>query len=511
MMTTSRKHYLCAFILLLIDTMGSVESLNDTELKQMTEKELFLTNQNEDVEILNEGMECWSHCHNHQGPCPSWCGSYGMCCTKNPYWKDKSKGCDGTFGGSWRHECVYSDAILCLNDKESPCSFDNESSCEQSSILVNISSLEGDHYLNHEIWCPYISDDCYYRWESTFGFWFGVIKTVIVIIGILMNILFCFILSRKQLRNVFNSLLIALAIFDTLFLILESTEKDYLSVSWNSGVLSQIQILLFPKLLYPLRRIVFFSSMYMTVAISLERYIAVTCPISLHLQLKNDKKAQIIRFLKYFVTVFVASIVVTIPNFFESEAIYNNTTQLLELEFTIYTHTPENSRVFVDMVALIATSVLPFATIMYLNARTYRVIFLRRKKQNVITENTQNLSDSRNSCQNLRRHMVSDEGIQTAEEKLYIIFLFISILFLICHLPRFVLDFDMIINNKKFSQCAKAGFTIYYHSQIWDYSMSHIDSFLVIINSSLNSAIYCLYSSRYRAQMKQSLACFRMF
>ena len=154
MMTTLRNLYFCAAIILVIATFGSAESLNNTKLERLTEKELFLSNQNKDVEILNEGMECWSHCHNHQGPCPNWCGNYGMCCTKNPYWKDRSRGCDGTFGGSWRHECVYSNVILSLNDTESQRTFDNDYSCEQSSILVNVSSLEGEDYIDHVIWCP---------------------------------------------------------------------------------------------------------------------------------------------------------------------------------------------------------------------------------------------------------------------------------------------------------------------------------------------------------------------
>ena len=55
--------------------------------------------------IENEGMDCWSGCNNKQGPC-EWCGSMGFCCTKKNSWNDTSNGCDGTFGGASRHECV---------------------------------------------------------------------------------------------------------------------------------------------------------------------------------------------------------------------------------------------------------------------------------------------------------------------------------------------------------------------------------------------------------------------
>lgn len=57
--------------------------------------------------------DCLIHCNNRQGLCV-WCGSGGMCCTKKPGWLDTSNGCDGTFGGESKHECVQrAGKILC--------------------------------------------------------------------------------------------------------------------------------------------------------------------------------------------------------------------------------------------------------------------------------------------------------------------------------------------------------------------------------------------------------------
>jgi len=84
-----------------------VSALNDTTLP--------LIIRNDIVEARNQGMECWNHCHQQQGPCPVWCGKHGMCCTMNPFWNDKSNGCDGTFGGAWRNQCVYGEVKLCMN------------------------------------------------------------------------------------------------------------------------------------------------------------------------------------------------------------------------------------------------------------------------------------------------------------------------------------------------------------------------------------------------------------
>jgi len=52
----------------------------------------------------NLGKDCWKKCDQRQGHC-NWCGSEGFCCTSKNGWTDFSNGCDGTFGGSTRHEC----------------------------------------------------------------------------------------------------------------------------------------------------------------------------------------------------------------------------------------------------------------------------------------------------------------------------------------------------------------------------------------------------------------------
>ena len=51
------------------------------------------------------GDECFNKCGGKQGPC-DFCGAGRLCCRKNHY--DKTKGCDGTFGGQNQHECVHS-------------------------------------------------------------------------------------------------------------------------------------------------------------------------------------------------------------------------------------------------------------------------------------------------------------------------------------------------------------------------------------------------------------------
>ena len=56
-------------------------------------------------ELENGGKDCWNVCHTQYpwagGKC-DWCGKDGWCCKKGTI----GNGCDGTFGGSFNHQCA---------------------------------------------------------------------------------------------------------------------------------------------------------------------------------------------------------------------------------------------------------------------------------------------------------------------------------------------------------------------------------------------------------------------
>ena len=75
----------------------------------------------------------------------------------------------------------------------------------------------------------------------------GIIQTPIAIVGILGNSLACLVLASKEMRNSFNLMLIALAVFDSGYLfgsILESFRKSFHLATW-------LHTLLFPQFLFP--------------------------------------------------------------------------------------------------------------------------------------------------------------------------------------------------------------------------------------------------------------------
>ena len=251
----------------------------------------------------------------------------------------------------------------------------------------------------------------------------------------------------------------------------------------------------------------FCSSIFMTVSISLERYIAVTDPIRLHLEVRNDKEAQVKRFLRYLVPVFVLSIIVNIPKFFEATANYNDSTKSLQIDVTSLRHNPDYIFYYIGITKIIVTLIIPFTMVIYLNAKTYKMIYIRRNHQKAASAKTERLNDNENRKPLiLRTHIASQKEKHSSEEKLFVIFSSISLLFLVCNLPRFIQYLGEAIFQKKAVECTEAGYS---EAPVWVIQFGEISNLFLTINSSLNSAIYCLLSRKYRSQAKNALTCIK--
>ena len=379
----------------------------------------------------------------------------------------------------------------------------NELSCKFGSIHINISASKNPFNTTYEIWCPYKNEYCTQLLDTS-SFWFeGIIATMIGFLGILMNTIFCYVLSRKEIRNVFNFLLIALAIFDNTYLICQSLEAFRLHFSMTS----QIYILLVPKIFYPLRRISFCSSMFMIIAISTERYFAVNRPISIHLNTRYDRKQQMKRVLKYVLPVFISSVIICLPSFFSTTTYYDDDLKLFQLRRkNKFTQSP-NYGVY-SLIRLLIGVIIPFSLILYLNVKTYGIIRKSRKTQassNLKNDNAIRMkNEDTESPFILRRHLALTSMEKSSEEKLSIIFLAISLIFVVCHFPRAVIHFYDIIAAGKYLDCTNAGYS---GSPVWYRFVYDIGQIFAAINSSINSAVYCVFSSKFREQAKKSLRC----
>ena len=105
-------------------------------------------------------------------------------------------------------------------------------------------------------------------------------------LGVRANILAILVFCKKSFKSNFNNLLIALAVFDLLFLVVcitESVRRTFedpvANSSSYSGMATKIHHHLFPYFLYPLHNILLTCSIFMTISISIERYLAIFHPL----------------------------------------------------------------------------------------------------------------------------------------------------------------------------------------------------------------------------------------
>ncbi len=156
------------------------------------------------------------------------------------------------------------------------------------------------------------------EFEEEFSYWVeGVWLIAVAVTGIVANTLGSVILCQRSMRNSFNLLLVALAVYDNTYLIgaiLDSFRKPL------GHLMTDVHVYMFPYFLYPLHMMAMTGSIVMTVAIALERYWAVHYPIN-YSQAMNDSRALRKRMIKYLVPVTVFSIVWNVTKFFEIDII----------------------------------------------------------------------------------------------------------------------------------------------------------------------------------------------
>ena len=144
------------------------------------------------------------------------------------------------------------------------------------------------------------------------------IITIVSVFGILMNATGIYILSiTKSMKNTFHFLLIGLYCYDTSFLISHIFLNINLKYNRYHGILLKIGTR-FIKLLYSAA---FNASIFMIVAISHERFIAMRYPL-VHHQLMESKRNRRFHFLKYFLPILVLSIFLVIPEYMKFEFVW---------------------------------------------------------------------------------------------------------------------------------------------------------------------------------------------
>lgn len=370
--------------------------------------------------------------------------------------------------------------------------------------------------------------------QKLHGYWVQSVASIIVSIsGSVLNVITITILSNVELKRLFfNKLLICLTIFDIFFLLNSIYESFRLHITGTDYCSLQGHVLFF---LFPMRKIVMCCSIYMTLVLTFERYLAVARPIAHRNRSIGSSEGK--RVLKYVSPVIFFSIIFHIPTFF---AFMLQTAEVapthgwhpyyghpdFNLSMTLNSITNETkitderfqsinitcivatklrqSQSFIlwykNVANFVVTGAIPFIGLACLNCKIFHIIQASTKEQANLTVASRHISTS--NGQNGQKNQKSEELRQA------IVLFGIVIAFFVCHVLRIILNIEEIITLKDWEETERKAHEankLCGGMQFWVLITTDWSHFLLQINSSINFFIYCFFGKQFKKVLKEKL------
>jgi len=381
----------------------------------------------------------------------------------------------------------------CITD----CSILNQTTCLPASpkprTIVN-------YHLDYEgLW---EEDGCYntslyqktehYHTYQQFSTAMSVTMIVVAGLGLLGNTFSVFVLARREMRNCFNNILIALNICDSLHLIFAIMD----AVRNSFGELYPAHLLhIFPYIHYPFYRISLCASIFLIISVAIERYLAVCRPHH-YREIQTDSS----RCLRYILPSLIAAFVVNMSRFFETEtasicldftecgpcydaatwAYYVRPTQLrLKKEYIIYYHT---------WTWVVFTGLIPLIILIFLNLRILSSLRSLRCRLEI----GKTVTNGSTTSEKLRERRATQ---QSRDCNLAIILISTVVMFFLCHLPRVVTSIYEAANIHSILDCRDKGRD---KTPIWFMYITNAVQLLMVVNASVNLPIFFFAGKTFR-------------
>uniref|UniRef100_A0A914W4I8 G-protein coupled receptors family 1 profile domain-containing protein n=1 Tax=Plectus sambesii TaxID=2011161 RepID=A0A914W4I8_9BILA len=330
-----------------------------------------------------------------------------------------------------------------------------------------------DHDLNVTEEEPFCGLDPHDWLEAKF-YLISVVGTLIGCFGLFGNITTALILTRPTMRSPNNLFLTALAVFDTCLIVTAFFiyGMEYI-IEYSAAFDLYVAWLTYLRFAFALSHISQTGSVYITVSVTIERYMAVCYPRRSKRYCTTHGSAVSILCVTCFAVLFNST------KFFELQVIRN--TQCPGSNFQSYILLPSQlamSPIYGQFYALWLTNIvmvfLPFLTLLVFNsiiAYTIRKSMRRMKWSERISRHSELKCKSREAT---------------------IVLIIIVFIFLFCNFWGFVLTLlEQIID----SQTLRGDYYMFY-----TFSREAIN-FLAIINSSINFVIYCIFGKDFRKEL----------
>lgn len=211
--------------------------------------------------------------------------------------------------------------------------------------------------------------------QSMFEFYvYGILLNLLGLIGIVGNIVTMVILSRPQMRSSINYLLIGLARCDTVLIIAAILLFGLRSVYQYTGYMFYYHFIIYPNIasfVYPMSAASQTASSYLTLMVSLERYVAVCHPLRARALCTYGRSRYYVAFCVIFALLY------NVIKLWESQ-IFSFQSPRLGL---IYCITPSRLRVdpvyitvYIHWCYLIVNYFVPFTGLVVFNALIFRQV-----------------------------------------------------------------------------------------------------------------------------------------
>ena len=276
-------------------------------------------------------------------------------------------------------------------------------------------------------------------------------------------------------------MLIALACFDTTYIIIGGINYTFNAFEARSDAYN----ISFPFIIYPITNISLCGTIFMTVAITIERFLGICYP--LHLPPQNRKAWY------YVLPVTLLSILLNLPKFleceidwvkddisvlFSPEEIYSNATRYEHHPIYRATDLRKNSnyiKYYTTYCRIIFTVIIPLFALVTINLK-------------IIAE-----------LSKLKFKPFGSQRKLWKEVNMFMVLLSIVIIFICCNTPRTIIDIWEFYHLENIVNCNESQSPFF--PEKWIECLTHISHFTVILNSSINFLVYCVVGHNFRKQL----------
>ena len=293
----------------------------------------------------------------------------------------------------------------------------------------------------------------------------GLLVSIIGCLGLVGNLIAVIVLARPKIQDCFHQLLLALACFDILYITFGGLNYTFKAFEANNEAFT-----LALPIIYPFTNITMNATIFMTTAISIERFLGICYP--LHLPPHNRKS------WFYILPVLLLSFMLNIPKFLEGEIRWypeNDTFQGDDLNLTSSDYVEEEVRVSVPAYRptelrkdsnyikfyktyfrLFSTAVIPFLALIFINLRIIADLSHMKPKR------------------------FGSQRKLWKEMNMFLVLLCIVIIFICCHVPRVIIDifeFSHVESIVRCNELTMAGEGLPWLPPKWIECLNHISHF----------------------------------